>query len=220
MAKKAKVVASSDLNVTLLAAIGAGQVNYISKEDAMPLISNQPPLIEVNTAEDAIVDGKAPVRLTADGVSFVAANMQKVDNAPVEATNYAIITGAQLPASKRGGGAGAPVKYPFDKLEVGQSFFVPVTARYPDPAKSLGSAVSSANMKYSVETGETKTVSRTKRGEKNKALLDAAGNKIKETVTVAVRKPSRKFSIRPVKAGVAYGTWTAEADGALIARTL
>ena len=51
-------------------------------------------------------------------------------------------------------------------------------------------------------------------------MVDDAGNKVKETVTVPVYKQDRKFSIRPVKAGETYGQWQAPADGALIGRVL
>jgi hypothetical protein len=110
--------------------------------------------------------------------------------------------------------------YPFDSLEVGQSFFVPVSEKHPDPVKTLGSTVSSANMRYAEETGEHKTVNRAKRGEDRKALLDASGNKIMEQVSIPVYKHTRKFSIRGVEAGKSYGSWIAPATGALIARVV
>lgn len=220
MAKKAKVVASAEtsVNVALLQAIGVGQMTHVSQEDGLPLLQHNPPLIEVNTND--IVDNKAAVRLTADGAKMIGVEtaVNVSSDVALNGSGYAIISNAALPAAKRGGRGGAPVQYPFDKLDVGQSFFVPISAKHPNPVKTLGSTVSSANMRFSVETGEMKTVQRTKRGEKNKAVVDAAGNKVREQVTVPVRKQGRKFSIRPVKAGVKYGEWMAEADGALIAR--
>lgn len=223
MAKKAKVVevVSGSLNFMLLQGIASGNVMRVTQEEGLPLIQHNPPLIEVNIED--VVDGKAAVRLTQEGFNMINPN----DNLPVAvasnshvASNYAIISNAALPAAKRGGRGGAPVQYPFDALEVGQSFFVPVSSKHVNPTKTLGSTVSSANMRFSVETGEMKTVERTKRGDGNKAVIDAQGNKIREMVTIPVRKQTRKFSIRPVKAGVAYGGWTAEQDGALIARVL
>jgi hypothetical protein len=217
---KASKKDSAGVNIQLLTAIGGGQVSYISQADALPLINHNPALIEVNTAPEAIVEGKAPVRLSEAGVAYVAANVPAVAGNGSDTAKYQVIDGVVLPPSKRGGGrGGAPVQYPFDGLEVGQSFFVPVSAKHPNPVKTLGSTVSSANMRFSVETGEMKTVERTKRGKKNKAELDAQGNKIKETVTVAVRKQTRKFTIRAIEAGKVYGTWTAEYNGALIQRT-
>lgn len=208
------------LNMGLLAGIAAGTVTHISKDDGLPLLKHDPQLIDVNT-EMLDAAGNAAVRLTEAGKAMVA---EAGKPAPVAAPSngaakYAVISNAVLPASKRrGGGGGAPTVYPFDTMEVGNSFFVPVSEKHKDPVKTLGSTVSSANMRFAVDTGQTKTVERTKRGPKNKAVLDAAGNKIRETVTVPVYKHTRKFSIRPVKAGQKYGEWVAPADGALIAR--
>ncbi len=226
MAKKAKSVVNTvenvsvSVNVELLQAIANGTVMRISRDDAWPMLPPQsdPPLIEVNTND--IVDGQAAVRLTNEGLIMVGggAQVNPVDAVMTHSNGYAIISNATLPPAKRGGRGGAPVQYPFDKLDVGQSFFVGVSSKHPNPLKTLGSTVSSANMRYSEETGEMKTVQRTKRGKKNKAVVDEQGNKIKETVTVPVRKQTRKFTIRAVKAGVKYGDWTAESDGALIAR--
>lgn len=53
-----------------------------------------------------------------------------------------------LPPAKRGGPGVGNTKYPFDKLEVGQSFFVPATADKPEPWKSLGSTVTSATARF------------------------------------------------------------------------
>jgi len=38
--------------------------------------------------------------------------------------------------------------YPFDRMEIGDSFHVPVTAQNDDPIKNLSSSVSNANQKY------------------------------------------------------------------------
>lgn len=47
--------------------------------------------------------------------------------------------------------------YPFDQLEVGQSFFVPASEERPDPAKTMGSTVAAANERYSeVVEGQTR----------------------------------------------------------------
>lgn len=219
MAKKknAQVVenVAVGVNAALLIAIANGMVSRVTQEEGLPLINHNPPLIDVNIED--VVDGKAAVRLTEEGFKMIAVDTP-VNNAV--GNGYAIISNAELPPAKRGGRGGAPVQYPFDKLEAGQSFFVGVSAKHPNPLKTLGSTVSSANMRYSVETGETKQVERTKRGEKNKAVLDANGNKVRESAVVPVRRQTRKFTIRAVKGGTTYGGWTAESDGVLIARVL
>ncbi len=212
------------LNVKLLSAIAAGTVTRVTQAEGKPLLDNDPALIEVNTGD--VVDGKALVRLTPAGQAMVVSASAPVVGGPSSGpvasngSKYEVISGAALPPSKRGnkGGGGAPVQYPFDQMEIGQSFFVPVSEKHPDPVKTLGSTVSSANMRYATDTGAKKTVTRAKRGPKNRAVLNPDGTKQMETVDVPVYKHTRKFSIRPVKAGVQYGGWTAPADGALIAR--
>lgn len=218
----AKKPTAPKINVSLLAAIAAGSVAYISQADGLPLLQNAPALIEVNTTvTDPSDPSKAAVRLTAEGQAMVVAAANQPVQMAATTSPYAIIKNAALPASKRGNkGGGAPTQYPFETMEVGDTFFVPVSEKHPNPVKSLGSTVSSANAKFAVPTGDTKVVSRTKRGKGNRAIVDAAGNKVKEDVTVQVKKPAKKFSIRPVVKGTVYGGWTADADGALIGRTI
>ncbi len=196
-------------------------VVYISREQATPFIppASDPGLIEVNpNMLDPSDPQKAAARLSEAGKALL--NGGSSASEPEAASSYDIITNATLPLSKRGNrGGGAKAVYPFDSLEVGASFFVPVSAKHKDPLKQLGSTVSSANHKYAVKTGQTKTVERTKRGPKNKALLNPDGSKIKESVTIDVLEQTRHFSIRKVDSGVAYGGWTAPSDGVLIART-
>lgn len=198
------------------------EVYYVTQPEAQSLVS-EPQLIEVN--KQMIKDNKAACRATAAGIEMVAPT---VTIAPVTAdatvnggSKFEVMSGMSLPKSKRGGGGGgAPTKYPFDKLDVNQFFFVPATAEKPDPAKSLQSGVASANNKYSKGTGEFETVERTKRGEGNKAVVDAAGNKVKETVQREKRESLRKFVIRPVEAGQTYGQWQCPANGAVVYRTM
>lgn len=219
MAAKKKV---DGINSDLLKAIHAGHVTHVSKDEAtLAGLEVNPPLIEVNTDPAAIVDGKAPVRLSEAGHKHVA-SLATAPAAVVSTSQFAIMSGVVLPESKRGnrgGGAGAPKKYPFDALEVGQTFFVPATAADPDPVKKLGSTISSANMRYAEKTGQTKVVERTKRGPGNKAVVGEDGKNVRETKTVDEYKFTRKFAIRPITKGQKLGDWVAETDGALIGRT-
>ncbi len=220
--KKSATVATSDgINKDVLAAIAAGTLTMVDKDKAfaagLQYMTNGAanPLIEVGAVDMA--SGTAPVRITEAGKAYLAANV-KVGDAPAATETFGIISGAILPVSKRGNtGGGAPIKYPFDKLEIGQSFFVPVSEKLPNPVKTLGSTVSSANMRYAEDTGQTKKVDRAVR-EGKKAKLDANGEKIMETVDRPIYKFSRKFTIRGVEKGKTYGNWTADADGALIQR--
>jgi hypothetical protein len=208
------------VNLQLLSEIALGKVRYVAKTpDAEVLLLHNPPLIEINIHEpDPSDKSKVACRVTTAGAALLTANQNPVIEKVENKMSYEIIDDAELPPIKRGGGGGgAPTKYPFDQLEVGKSFFVPATAKLPNPLKTLGSTISSANHRYAKVTGE-KVVERSKRGARNKLVLDANGNKIMETKTVPTYEFTRKFTIRGVKAGVEYGKWVAPADGALIAR--
>lgn len=74
------------------------------------------------------------------------------------------------------------VKYPFDKLNVGQSFFVPNTKEKPQMAKALASTVSAATAKYD-------------RIIEGKTALNRKGEKI------PAKERTRKFVIRAVDGG-------------------
>lgn len=221
MAKKVK----ESVNRVLLAAIAANPNAYATKDEAISVgLSSNPPLVEVNlTQPDPNDANKVAIRVTEAGSAFLTAGANPVAEAATSeptASKFEIFTGAVLPPAKpRGGGfgAGAPKKYPFDEMEVDSFFFVAKSAAVPDPLKTLGSTVSSANLRFAEQTGE-KTVTRAKRGKGNKLELDANGQKIMETKTVPTWKLTRKFEIRPVDGGVEYGTFKAPATGVLIAR--
>lgn len=203
--------------IKLLNDIDNGTVKFLSAADGQPLATNDPPLIEANTAvQDPTDPSKVAVRLTPAGKALVPVAGAAAEVAP----SFTIMTDVPIPASKRGNKTGSRNQYPFEDLQVNGTFFVPVSEKHPDPVKTLGSTVSAMNTKYSEGTGEFEEVERTKRGKKNKAVLDAAGNKIREMVKVEKKKAIRKFVIRPVTVGVKYGNWVAPANGALIGRTL
>ena len=218
----AKKLTKSQLN--LLSAIASatklGENFFIEKNDDTKALHDGK-FIEVNTQ---ITDdnGNVAARATAEGIEYSVKNAPK-GNKPVAATpsQFALISGAVPPPTKRGGGSGAPAKYPFDQMDVNISFFVAdgeVTSG--DAVKSLQSSVASVNAENTRGTGEMETVTRTKRGEGNKAVLDAAGNKVKETIQREKREPVKKWTVRPVKSGVEYGGWKAPANGALVTRVM
>lgn len=216
MAKDRK---KSVVNMSLLAGLASGTVTHVSQADGLPLVNHDPALIEVNP--NALDDnGNAMARLTDAGKALLPNGSAAL--AHTDTPVYSIITNAVLPANtkRRGGkGGGAPTQYPWATMEVGNMFLVPVSAKHSDPVKSMTSAVSSANMKYSEPTGEKKTVTRTKRGPGNKALVEN-GAKVRETVERDVMKPTRKFELRAVTKGEKYGDWVAEVDGVLVGRVL
>lgn len=221
---KSAPVADDGVDKVLLNKIASGEVTTVDQAMAFAAgLKYQPQpdgsfnaLIEVGGVD--INTGRAPVRISEAGKAYLNGGAAVAASPEGTTETFELITNAIPPASKRGNtGGGAPVKYPFDKMELGSSFFVGVSTKLPNPVKTLGSTVSSANMRYATETGQTKQVERAKRDGK-KAALDANGAKIMETKTVPIYKFERKFSIRPVKAGIVYGGWTAPADGALITR--
>lgn len=176
-------------------------------------------LIEVNTG-DIDENDMAACRLTQKGLEGMGKNTNT--NVASTGSKFALIDNAVLPESKRGFGRKAgESKYPFADMNLGQSFFVSNDeVEGGDALKKLTSTVSNMNNRYRTETGEMQTVTRTVRGEGNKAVLNEDGSKRKETKQVPVYKQDRKFSIRAVEAGKEYGGWKAPANGALIARVL
>lgn len=145
-------------------------------------------MVETNTE---ITDGdKVAVRATEKGQAEAPAlatnegNNNTVSdtntNAAPAASAFALIEGAVLPEGRAPRSSSV---YPFETMNVGQSFFVPATEDKPNPAKSLASTISSANKRFSKEGAD-----------------------------------GRKFTVKPVKSGVAYGAFTAPADGALVQR--
>lgn len=213
MAKKSVV------NMTLLASIASGAVTRVSQADGLPLVSAG--LIEVN--QNDIVNGEALCRITDAGKAALPGGATaKSELANSDTPLYSVIGGLTFVPSekKHAGRSGAKTIYPWASMEVGGSFFVPVSAKHDDPVKSMTSAVSSANMKYSEEVGEEKPHTRAKRGPGNKAVLDANGAKVMETVMRKDRKALRKFDLRAVTKGEKFGDWVAPSDGALVGRVI
>lgn len=216
-----KSAINRDLLSLIVAATQNNSYHLVTKEEGEPLLTNKPALIIINP--DIAEGDKRAARATDDGIKLIMSEPQKPVAAvtgAAPASPFAIVKGVVLPPSKRGVGlhSGAPKQYPFDVMEIGDSFFVPVSEKHPNPVKTLGSTVSGANMRFAEKTGEMKTVKRAVRGEDRKAKTDPAGNKIVEEVSLPKYKLTRKFEIREVKSGQMYGTYTAPGDGALIMR--
>lgn len=115
-------------------------------------------------------------------------------------TAYAIDDNVPMPAPKpRGGGKGRAVIYPFEQLQLKQSFHIPATAESPNPAKARASLVTLWNNKFATTNGATETV------KVKKYQLDHKGKRVKvdghfievgeELVTRPVKSYSRKFAI-------------------------
>ena len=147
--------------VTTVAGIQAVEAsqNVTSEENATNVVDNAEQNGDNSTSETGVI----------------ATTTKKVQ------TMFKIENDIPMPSgSARGRGGNL---YPFDDLEVGQSFFVANSEDKPNAAKSLASTVSSATARYAVpsEDGATKT------------------NKKGKTVPVMVE--TRKFVVRSVEGG-------------------
>lgn len=171
------------------------------------------------TVDTSNVDGdKAAVSLTEAGAKLAAENAPATAGAPAANSGYEIDDAVAIPTNSaqrsRVGG------YPFDKLEVGQSFHVAKSAENPDPVTRLQSSVSGARSKYSVEVpGETETVTvkEYQRGEGGKGYAKGADGKRIVVNTKTESRPkmqvTRDFTVKAVDASDPRG------EGARVWRT-
>jgi hypothetical protein len=173
-----------------IVAAGANGI-YVSESVFAPLV--EAGLVEINTAmmNEA---GEVATRATQKGIDSLQPNGDNTSEASEASANSATAATGETQKVKTmfkiedsipvptisGRGRGGNV-YPFDQLEVGQSFFVANSEDKPNAAKSLASTVSSATARYAVasEDGATKT------------------NKKGEVVPVMVE--TRKFVVRSVE---------------------
>jgi hypothetical protein len=120
---------------------------YLPEKDAAELVAANSALVEVNATVKNEA-GEVAVHATTAGVTASneiaaeAAANKATETPSLKMDDFQIEDAISIPEIKRGG-AGA-LKYPFEKLGVGQSFFV--------PGKSIASTVNSANKRYKTET--------------------------------------------------------------------
>lgn len=127
---------------------------FMSEASTKALVKQGLVQVDRNVQDD---DFRIATALTDAGYTFLNSNTEAAPaSTPVKASPMFEIKSAPIPQTVRKSGAGRKQKYPFDALEVGQYFFVPATEKQPDPAKSLGSVVTTANKRYAVQTGEMK----------------------------------------------------------------
>ncbi|UAG58539.1 hypothetical protein Kaya_001 [Pseudomonas phage Kaya] len=180
--KSTATAAASAAAVIGLAEIVAAGANglYTTPEVHGPLV--EAGMVELNPAGPN-ESGETLTRATQKGIESMntATNTAPATVAAAAPSSFAIEDNVPMPTGS-GRGRGGNV-YPFDALEVGQSFFVPNSEDKPNAAKSLASTVSSATARFAVpsEDGATKT------------------NKKGETVPVMVE--TRKFVVRSVEGG-------------------
>ncbi len=183
MAKKAPTLKDNERRLLAEAAdaLTTNNPGMATKADLKALLTypadHGGPLVEVN---EGIKDGdKIAFRATPNGVAVAttlgigpaaAPAGNPADNtnppgatvppvvAPAEPvkTEFVLETGVAIPPIKRGGRAGTGTKYPFEQMQVQQSFFIPKTAENPKPAKRIASVVSNWNKKYSATDDKRK----------------------------------------------------------------
>lgn len=187
--KKTAATAVAVIGLAEIVATGANGM-FVPESVYAPLV--EAGLVEINPA---VTDdnGYVATRATQAGIESLDSGATVGNNATSEATSATAETGKtekvktmfkiedSIPVPTISGrGRGGNV-YPFDQLEVGQSFFVANDESKPNAAKSLASTVSSATARYAVpaEDGSTKT------------------NKKGEVVPVMVE--TRKFVVRSVE---------------------
>jgi len=211
------------MNMEVLRAIAnANAANakfYVSAADGKPLMDAG--YITVNF-DDKDANNSVSATITEAGAKALGGANEHTK--PI--SQFTVQSGIELPKVERGfkkgqGGGGRDAKYPFDTMNVGDFFFVANSAvSKGDAVKTLGSAAGSANQRYAKELPETEEVERAKRGPDHKAIKGPDGKNVMEKVTVHKKEYTRKFVVRPVKANVQYGAFTAPADGAVVHRSV
>lgn len=214
----AKAPAAAPAERQPITARGADLLALVAAAGDAGLMLTQEEGLEAVTAGFLAVDTSVTEGNTAK-VTLTDAGRASLTSSGNSATNYEIDDAVPMPAStvRRGRQGG----YPFDNLNVGQSFHVApnpakpasgdkpaVPAETPaDVAARLQSSVSGARARFAEEIpGETEsyTVRTYKKTEDGKAFLkDAEGKRIVDTETPGTRpktKLTRDFKVMPVDA--------------------
>lgn len=197
MAKKKPSVVSP----ITLAAIVAATLDpergfmYATAEVINPLV--EAGFVEVNPALTTEA-GELAARATQKGIEEMNApesNTVVSANVEVVVAGFKLEAGIPVPDGAKPGRKSSV--YPFDLMEVGQSFFVPNSEDKPDAAKSMVSTCATATGRYAVGTGEFKTV--------KVKIKDEAGSVVGEREeSREIMRDTRKFVCRPfVENGVA-----------------
>lgn len=194
-----KMIALLGVIVAASAAGAAPGYHMATTKEIEPLAKDS--LVETNP--DMKDGDKVATRATASGIAFYEANKDKVTaTKPREVPTVAAASGFVLPADYVAPTAkkkGAADVYGFDTMKIGDATFVPNTEAVLDRASALVSTVAAAERRFAVEIpGETRI---------------GRGGKV-----MPATRETRKFTVIAVKSGVAYGSFTAPADGAVILR--
>lgn len=166
----------------------------LTQEEGMDLVNNGYAVVDTS-----VTDGNtAKVTLTEAGRSALNASGNS-------STSYEIEDDIAIPTNtaRRGRQGG----YPFENLNVGQSFHV-AAKDGEDPAKvaaRLQSSVSGARARFAEETGETETATRKvyAKDDNGEFLKDENGKRVvesEEDYERPVKRNTRDFTVKPVGA--------------------
>lgn len=223
-AKAAAAQAQPAINTDLVKAIGEAmkspaQCLFVPFDVSKPLVDAGLAIINVDYKDGA---GNIATRLTDAGVAKTNEAPPAWGNAPVTAqpgtlpagpaivgSSFKLDTGIVVPVAKRGfgekGGQGRKSIYPFADMEIGHSFFVAPTAEIPEPAKTLGSTVSSATLRYAKPVFNpdgtpkmTETMIAQRDAEGN-IMTDGTGKILRQKAQVQEKEQTRKFVIRAIE---------------------
>lgn len=170
---------------------------YIKPVVFLPLVEEG--LVEVN---EAYVNeaGEYATRATTKGIEKVMSENVNVEEGvaitEVAKVSFVIENIPVVVAAKRGGGRGG-TQYPFEALEVGQSFVVAATTKRPDPVKSLASTITAANKRYAVPVFEADGTT--------PKMKTVTNPKTKEKREEQATQLTRKFAISAVEGGARIG---------------
>lgn len=196
--------------VSLLALIAAASVGYLflTQEEGADIVTAGQAALKTDVEAPA---GLAAVELTDAGKAFLAEHQSEVVAPAAKASpSYEIEDGVAMPDNKTRSG-GRQFQYPFDKLNVGQSFHVAKTADNEDPAARLASSVSGARARFAVPETDAEgkpvmeTVKQTvyAKDDKGSFVKGADGKRVKtgeQDVSRPKMKVVRDFSVRAVDA--------------------
>jgi len=183
---------------------------------------------EIVAAGQAIVsgvpmaDGTAPVSLTPVGEAILAASPTSERKSRSTVIVGAVRTGIAPPLKAKRGAHTRGSKYPFETMEIGESFHIAATTENPQPLAAIASSITVAREKFAVEvkdeTGapvmETVQVKTYQKGPDDKFVKDANGKRVVLEVK-SVRQPktqiTRDFTAAAVDAsdpdGVGARVW-------------
>lgn len=140
-----KSVAAAALTALLTQIVGFGDAGgYVAKSDDLNALVNAG---HVQTGPDGENNTIAVRALPAGIEAAKIAAPAPVAAAAGSAPSFVIAANVPLPEANRGGNKGKSI-YPFDGMEIGQSFFIPVSSKTPEPWKSLASTATSATRRY------------------------------------------------------------------------